>query len=168
MQITIKKAAAQDAQAVSELFAKSWKEAYPGIVPAEYLDSLSGDHWTDMLKAQFGDGPAKGLLAFSGQSLAGAAVLRPSSDSRKPDAGEIMCFYVDPDVHRRGVGSILMKEALSALRQEGYPEAFLWVVTGNERAMAFYRHCGFSPDGDSLEVQLGGKVYTDLRYRTQL
>lgn len=168
MEIFIQKAQPRDAEAISQLYARSWREAYIDIVPTEDLSQLSDSHWTETFQKQFAAGETIGLLAYSGGMLAGAAVLSPSRDERKPDAGEIMSFYIDPAFHRQGVGTRLMKEALRQLREQGYPEAFLWVVTGNERAMAFYRSCGFAPDGDVLHAEFAGKPYLDHRYCTAL
>ena len=168
MEILIQKAQPQDAEAISRLYARSWREAYVHIIPEEDLNQLSDSHWAETFRTQFAAGETMGLLAYCGDRLAGAAVLSPSRDERNPDAGEIMSFYIDPAFHRRGVGTHLMKEALDQLRVQGYPEAFLWVVTGNERAMAFYRHCGFAPDGDVLHAEFAGKTYLDHRYCTAL
>jgi len=40
----------------------------------------------------------------------------------------------------------LMKKALDALSE--YPQTAVWVLTGNERAIRFYRRCGFEFDGE--------------------
>ena len=45
----------------------------------------------------------------------------------------------------------LMKKALDALSE--YPQTAVWVLTGNERAIRFYRRCEF--DGEIKAVELG-------------
>ena len=47
----------------------------------------------------------------------------------------------------------LMKKALDALSE--YPQTAVWVFTGNERAIRFYRRCGFEFDGEIKAIELG-------------
>jgi ribosomal protein S18 acetylase RimI-like enzyme len=51
----------------------------------------------------------------------------------------ITWMYVDPDFQRRGIGSMLLAEAM---RHCG-PEAWLNTMDGNAAAIAFYRKAGF-------------------------
>ena len=46
-----------------------------------------------------------------------------------------------------------MKKALDALSE--YPQTAVWVLTGNERAIRFYRRCGFEFDGEIKAIWLG-------------
>lgn len=39
-----------DVCAIAEIYAKSWKTAYHGIVPQSYLDAVDGDRWLPILK----------------------------------------------------------------------------------------------------------------------
>ncbi len=50
-------------------------------------------------------------------------------------------LYVRADVYGRGVGYALLNESL------GSAPAYLWVLEGNERAIAFYERQGFRLDG---------------------
>ena len=42
--------ATDDFNALSRIYALSWKAAYIGIVPQQYLDELAEDHWADTLQ----------------------------------------------------------------------------------------------------------------------
>jgi hypothetical protein len=47
MSVKIIKASTKDSEIISKLHALSWKTAYKGIVPQEYLDELKYDFWVD-------------------------------------------------------------------------------------------------------------------------
>ena len=64
-------------------------------------------------------------------------------------AGEVYGLYVLRAFQRQAIGSRLLREAKSALRQQGFQTAFLWVLAGNAPAMAFYQKQGFRFDGTS-------------------
>ncbi len=48
------------------------------------------------------------------------------------------------------------------VRMPGYSRVAVWVLEGNDRAIAFYRSCGFEFDSASQTLTLGSDV-TDLR-----
>lgn len=48
------------------------------------------------------------------------------------------------------------------VRMLGYSRVAVWVLEGNERAIAFYKSHGFAFDGASQTLTLGTEV-TDLR-----
>ena len=39
-----------------------------------------------------------------------------------------------------------------------YSQTAVWVLTGNERALRFYKRCGFEFDGQKKEIELGTPV----------
>ena len=69
------------------------------------------------------------------------------------DAGEVYAIYVLKEYYGKGIGYALMKKALDALSE--YPQTAVWVLTGNERAIRFYKRCGFEFDGQKKEIELG-------------
>ena len=77
-------------------------------------------------------------------------------------------MYVDPERHRGGVGRMLMAEARRRLVEDGFSEAILWVLQGNERARSFYEGEGWSPDGTSRIEQPYDIVSTVDRFRRRL
>ena len=61
------------------------------------------------------------------------------------NVGWIWQLAVAPSHRRRGVGTSLMTQALSAFRREGLPEAGLWVDGANAPARTLYERLGFRP-----------------------
>lgn len=66
---------------------------------------------------------------------------------------ELMALYVRAEAYGTGVGHRLFEAALGAA------PAYLWVLGGNERAVAFYRRQGFRLDGATKADEVG----TELR-----
>lgn len=58
---------------------------------------------------------------------------------------ELVALYVDPAFRGTGLAQHLMKEAQTWAQAHGATSMQLYVTAQNERARAFYRHCGWHP-----------------------
>lgn len=122
-------------QALAWLQIRSWRDVYPGIMPAWYLD----------------DGIEKDLLTRW-------AELQPQGDDLILVADEdgikgfvtIWCqphpfvdnLHVEPGLRSKGTGGQLMRATAARLIEKGYDSVYLYVAAKNPRAMAFYRRLG--------------------------
>lgn len=68
--------------------------------------------------------------------------LGPPRDECPPTPAELWSLYAAPEHHGRGVAHALVTAALPS----SHP-AHLWVLDGNDRAIAFFRREGFALDG---------------------
>jgi ribosomal protein S18 acetylase RimI-like enzyme len=83
--------------------------------------------------------------------------------------GEIYVIYVHPTAWRQGAGTALLDQALRHLRADGFREAVLWVLPGNQRAIAFYEAAGFVADGAAkTKCRTDGTEMLLARYRRRL
>ncbi|MEE4023808.1 GNAT family N-acetyltransferase [Gordonia sp. PKS22-38] len=76
--------------------------------------------------------------------IVGFATAGTPRDDLAPTSAELWSLNVVPDHHGTGLASELMHEVLGE-----DVAAYLWVATGNGRAMSFYRKHGFELDGDT-------------------
>lgn len=154
MAVVLREARRGDELMVAELHVRSWQEAYSGLMPAEFLAALDPRDRAGRYRFESEDGPTT-LLAVEGEggeeALLGFASFGRSRDEDLPDHAEVAALYVDPTRHRGGVGRLLMAEARRRLAAEGYEEAFLWVLDGNDRAREFYEREGWVADGARRE-----------------
>ena len=60
-----------------------------------------------------------------------------------------MALYVRAEVYGNGVGRALFQVAI------GSASAYLWVLDGNDRAIAFYERQGFGFDGATKPEDVG-------------
>jgi ribosomal protein S18 acetylase RimI-like enzyme len=58
--------------------------------------------------------------------------------------GWIYSLAVRPELQRRGIGSLLLRHALGALRERGCPKVNLQVLPANRAVIAFYQRHGFA------------------------
>jgi GNAT superfamily N-acetyltransferase len=146
--LRIRRATPEDARSVAEVHVGSWRHAYRGLLPDEYLDRLSVDDREAMWREAFGEPASGAFVAEAGDRIVGFASFGPSRDEdASADIGEIPAIYVEPSVLGAGVGRELISAATDALRERGYRRATLWVLEANERARRFYEKAGWTWDG---------------------
>lgn len=163
MEMKIRRAESTDAHEISRIYALSWKIGYRGMLPQDYLDSLSENYWTPKFQKWLSEGTLRAELLSVDGTPAGAVAFGKSRDEALPDWGEIVSLYLRPEYFRRGYGTLLMEEAFRFFRENGYCDCYLWVLRENERAQAFYRSLGFTGTEDTVSCTIGGKTVTDFR-----
>lgn len=164
----IRDARGGDEPAVADVHVRAWKTAYAGLIPQDYLDSLTP---ADRIPGyRFGaEGPAvpRTILALDG-SLLGFATFGASRDADAASAGELYALYVDPDRWRTGAGRALLAATRAGLLAAGHAEAILWVLRGNDRAARFYEADGWHRDGAERWEEPWGVRSRVHRYRRDL
>jgi GNAT superfamily N-acetyltransferase len=146
----VRPAGPQDARPVAEVHVSSWRHAYRGLLPEDYLDKLSVDDREAMWLGAFSDPEGRGgaFVAEIDGRVAGFASFGPTRDEDAPaSTGEIPAIYVDPAVLGTGVGRELLAAATGGLRHAAFTRATLWVLEANERARSFYERAGWGWDG---------------------
>jgi ribosomal protein S18 acetylase RimI-like enzyme len=178
--VRIRRAVPGDAPAIASVYVRSWKGAYPGLIPQPYLDALSAEDHVGTWEETVGTSawPRAGVIVLLGPGedggdegpVTGFVSFRPSRDEDADAAavGEICTFYLDPTVFGSGGGDLLMSAALVALGAAHFATATLWVLNTNARARRFYERRGWRPDGTSKLHDWGAFVATDLRYAIDL
>lgn len=139
----------EDCQELGRVHMAVWRDAYAGIMPADYLAGLSDERsaagWRDQLSRAAGS-PARTLLVVDPDGrVAGFGSAGPSRDEDAPTDWEL--YVVNLLAHARGTGVAdrLLDEVV------GDREATLWVVEDNARARAFYTRRGFVDEGGRSE-----------------
>ncbi|WP_457644187.1 GNAT family N-acetyltransferase [Persephonella sp.] len=83
-------------------------------------------------------------LAFYGDELAGFVVADANwKDLHGREVGEIHELAVKKKFWGKGIGKILLEEALKHLKEKGKKEIGLWVGRKNKKAIDFYKKYGF-------------------------
>ena len=156
----------EDAGSIAEIHVRTWQAAYPGIVPDDYLASLSVDEYEGKWRERIVQGRPQILVAEESNEVLGWVAFGPSRDEgASTDAAEIWAIYVGAAHWGRGVGRLLWRHARASLREQGFKVVSLWAFPENLRAGRFYRALGFAmEESSSKSVTLGGANLDEVRF----
>lgn len=149
-----------DLLAISNVYERSWKYAYRGIVPDDYLDSIPAGQWAPRLKQP----GRKSLVALLDGKTVGTASFAPARMESMRGYGEVISLYILPETMGKGIGYELLKAAVSWLRKQGFSAIYLWVLEDNLFARQFYERFGFETSGTVRMDNIGGKALREVQY----
>jgi ribosomal protein S18 acetylase RimI-like enzyme len=159
----IRPANQDDLTAIASIHSASWRDAYSGFLPADYL---AGQVQRDLqatwerqeilpqdvvLVADTTDGPVGFVAVWCRPS--------PFVDN----------LHVTPSMRSRGIGRALMRAAAGRLIELGHSSAHLWVFESNAAAIRFYERLGAVRVGRAAKEFFGQRVqcvrmeWSDLR-----
>ena len=149
-----------DKMKISKIMEDSWKYAYRGIIPQEFLDKIPRGHWSNRLESP---GLYTMVCIKDGEYIGTASFGRARIDNCS-DFGEIISIYLLPEYIGKGYGIKIMDSVINELRIHEYKEVILYVLEENTRARKFYERYGFELCNDDKEVIIGGKKLSAVRY----
>ncbi len=161
---TIRRATPDDAAALAELAARTFRDTFGADNTPEDLALHLASSYSPSLQAQeIADPDLITLVAENAQALVAFAQLRRGSAPpcvTGPSPIELSRFYLAADWHGRGLSQRLMAEVLDAARRDGAATLWLGVWERNPRAIAFYRKAGYLDVGAHIFV-VGTDPQTD-------
>jgi len=161
---TIRVATAEDAERVSELAARTFRETFAADNTAEDMAAyLAATFTPERQRSELEDpGQRVFLLEIDGVAVGYAQLTRSTPDAAVTDKSpiELARFYVDGAWHGRGYAQQLMCAVVDEAVRIGARTLWLGVWERNPRAIAFYRKHGFVDVGAHPFV-LGHDVQTD-------
>ncbi len=166
-ELQIRPAQRVDVPDIAAIHVRSWQAAYRGLIPDQHLDSLSVDKRQAIWREAIEYADPQVHVASQGREIVGFVAFDRSRDKGTPaTTGEIWSLYVAPTHWRRGVGAALWKAAHQGLLEEGCTDITLWVLAGNERALAFYERVGFQREpAAQRNITVGGAELPELRLK---
>jgi len=154
---TIARPNLEDLDEMGRVHVQVWQEAYAGLMPADYLAALDPTAAPRRWRDRFGSTPGVSWwIARDEAGIVGMITSGPPRDDDAPVPLELYAINVLRRAHGTGVADGLMSQAVADR------PAYLWVLDGNARAIAFYRRHGFSdeggrkpePDTDLVEIRM--------------
>lgn len=142
---TLRRPTVADAAELATVHLRAWQEAYTGLINPDYLDDRRLEsrtaQWAHILSTPE-SGRASTWLALDSQgAIVGFGSSAWARDADAPVEVELWALYLLARAYGSGAADLLVHRLI------GDRPAYLWVVDGNDRAIAFYRRQGFVPDG---------------------
>ena len=140
---TIRLARPADAAGIARVHVATWRDTYPGVLPAAYLVALSAEteerRWRGRLAR-----PAAGCATFvADDPQVGVSGYATCGANRRPLPvkidGEVYEIYVDPCAQGRHLGRRLIAAMADRLLVQGFRSACIRVLRDNPTRW-FYRH----------------------------
>ncbi len=148
--VTLRRAAPDDLDAVAALFLACWRQSYRGVLPdrlVELFDPVSArDLWRRSMASATTD---REVIVAERADGTIVGVVTVGEDPDSPGTGHVFSLYVGPEAQERGIGTRLLSAAVDRLASRGFTRASLWVFEANGRARAFYERMGWRADGTS-------------------
>ena len=151
---------ADDRDEISRVYEESWKYAYRGIIPQDFLDAIPKGRWA----GAFDNNDWHTMVCVEEGRIIGTGCFGKSRFGQYPDAGEIISIYFLPEYMGKGYGSRLIKYMLDELQKQGFRQVFLRVLEENVRARRFYEKNGFTCSEEYMDDNIGGKELREVRY----
>ncbi len=144
----------------------TWRAAYRGIVPDDYLDGLSYEESERLWQDAIATGGGSVFVAEDGGEIFGFASGGPRerfSRELREYEGELQSVYVLPSHKRTGAGRRLVGAVARHLAEQHVNSMLLWVFTENRPARLFYESLGgtvVAEDG----FEIGGAWLSEVAY----
>jgi ribosomal protein S18 acetylase RimI-like enzyme len=148
----VRPATLDDAAAIARVHVASWRATYRGLLPDDFLASLSEEPYTDRWRRVIGDGLSRVFVVdeqrrgqprrSSDDEIVGFASCGRERAGETGFAGELYAIYILDSAQRRGHGRELVRAVAGALREVKLPDMIVWVLRDNTAARRFYERLG--------------------------
>ena len=159
----IRNAKTADAPSIARVLVDTWRTAYSGIVPRDYLNSLSYEERTGVWEVRLTDSSKvrPGWFVYvvedDDSEVIGFAGGGPSLGYGLPFSGELDYIYLLKSHQRQGTGRQLMAAVALNLKRQGHKSMVLWAFTANPYR-AFYEALGGRAVAERLIDRYGGNL----------
>jgi GNAT superfamily N-acetyltransferase len=169
----VRPAEVDDAAAIAEIHVATWRTAYRGMLPDDFLDSLDEAGYEDRWRRTISERSNKVFVAENSRGVIGFASGGRERAGEDEYGGELYAIYVLREAQGRGHGRRLVQAVVGGLRELGLTDMIVWVLRENAIARTFYERLGgvyvrAQPItiGSALlqEVSYGWKQLDDVRY----
>jgi ribosomal protein S18 acetylase RimI-like enzyme len=142
--MAIRRATLDDAPILAHIRITSWRSAYAGLMPADFLAGQSLDEHLMWWQKQLSNpDPRTATFVMEDDVVFAFATVGPEKVGTFPAYPyEVYAIHVLPDAKRRGVGRLLMATVARHLMTNGVRSMMLWVLRDNTPARAFYEKLG--------------------------
>ena len=162
----IRYASVDDIHGMGRVYVDTWKAAYQGMIPQEFLDGLTYESWEGRYRSRFSkmEGYHVAVLTLEDRIIGVMSFMKTRDDGLPETCGEIVSIYVLQEYWHQGFGKLMLDWAVKELKSLGFTECVLWTLEDNHLAQSAYERFGFKPDGARQSQEFCGKAVWEIRY----
>jgi len=163
----IREANQDDAESMAKVRVDTWRAAYQGIVPDDFLENLSYQQLSERWKKRYWEDRVPGVAVFVAENerreIVGFAFCGPEQNQDPIYRGEVQRLYVLPGYQNRGIGRELVAICVRHLNQTlKFETMLIWVFTENPYRK-FYETLGGKIVRQKTK-EIGGRVIPLVGY----
>ncbi|MCZ2848948.1 GNAT family N-acetyltransferase [Modestobacter sp. VKM Ac-2978] len=166
--VSVRPAAAADAEAIARVQVVTWRTAYRSLLPAQVLDEWDDDAATTTWRTAVAAPPTSEhgvLVAVESGTVVGFAAYGPTDD---PDVADLATLLVEPRWGRRGHGSRLLAAVADLATERRVRSLHTWVPEDDLATGRFLGSAGWATDGWTRTLDTGAAPLSQLRWTTRL
>lgn len=156
--MNIRLATVDDSDALAHIQVDSYRSAYAGILPDDYLAHFTYEEqeedWRSLIQSRT---DILLVAEMEGGELAGYALGRPGPTGILPFDSELIALHVRKAYQGRGAGRALIAEAARRLHEQGCRSLLVWVLAENP-ARTIYEHLNGRLIGEKMTLLGEGNV----------
>ncbi|CAN5270640.1 GNAT family N-acetyltransferase [soil metagenome] len=167
----IKPATFNDLAAIAFIQVQAWQQAYVGLLPQAYLDSLDRKTCQQQWEAIFKGALATDIMYVASNQTQpiGFIAFGAARDQQGVDFGEIYAIYLLKEYWGKSIGYGLFNLAKNQLRLMGFRRAYLWVLDTNKQAInAYSKWAGVIDHHFTMDTTIGGQPVKEIMVRFEL
>lgn len=163
----IREACKTDFVGIAKVRVDTWRVAYKGIVPDDFLESLSYQQIAERWREIFWEDKSPGVVAFVAENeredIVGIAVCGPEQSQNPVYRSEIYVLYVLPQYQRQGIGHALVAACVQHLVQQLAAETLLIWTMAESPYRRFYECLGGKVVREKTK-EIGGRMTLEIGY----
>lgn len=163
----IREARQNDFVGIAKVRVDTWRVAYRGIVPDDFLEGLSYQNIAERWREIFWEKKDHDVAVFVAENrqedIVGVAICGPEQSQDPVYRGEIYVLYVLPQCQRQGVGHALVAACVQHLQQQLAAEKLLIWTLAQSPYRRFYESLGGKVVREKTK-EFGGKMLLEVGY----
>ena len=131
--VIIRKGELKDCAGIARVEVDSYRSAYAGIFPDEYIDHFTYEEQEGDWQKWFESNKDEILYLAENQpeEICGYCLCKIKKDIYLGYDAEMVALHVNRKIHRQGVGSALLDKAMQELQIRGCASVMLWTLRDN-------------------------------------
>ena len=131
-----------DAAAIARVHVATWRTAYRGLLPDDFLRSLGEPGYEGRWVRAISDPGIRVYVAEDGDEVVGFASGGRERAGEPQFSGELYALYVLSEAQGHGHGRELVRAVVDGLREMRLGDMIVWVLRDNANARRFYERLG--------------------------